>query len=244
MKYSVCIPMYNETSIIAETAKTLSAYMESHFDDYEIIFSDDGSHDGSRDVVEALGLKNVRTIGYTPNAGKGKAVREAILTAEGDLILFTDADLAFGTDIIEGIFNKMEQNPDADMLIGSRAIHPEGYAGYTALRKLTSKVYLGVVKLFGGLKVSDSQCGCKAFRKTAGKEVFSNCFIDGFAFDLEVILRMQNRCANILEFPIKIVNHRESKVNVLRDTMRMLKDLRRIKKQLKKESIKNEKSLS
>ncbi len=240
MKYSVCIPMYNEISIIAKTAKTLSDYMEGRFEDYEILFSDDGSKDGCKEAVEALGLKNVRAIGYEANAGKGKAVREAVLHAEGDIILFTDADLAFGTDVIEGIFKEMEQNPDADMLIGSRAIHPEGYEGYTAIRKLTSKVYLGMLKLFGGLKVSDSQCGCKAFRAKAGKEVFSRCIIDGFAFDLEVILRMQNRKSRILEYPIKIVNHRESKVNIFRDTIRMLKDLRRIKKQLKKESKENE----
>lgn len=236
MKYTLCIPMYNESTIITETAKTVAGYMESHFQDYEIIFSDDGSTDDSVAAIESLQLKNVRVIGYPENAGKGKAVRNAVLQANGEIILFTDADLAFGTDIIQGIFETMEQNPASELLIGSRAIHPEGYEGYTFIRKLTSRVYLGVLKLFGGLKVSDSQCGCKAFRAAAAKEVFSRCIIDGFAFDLEVILRMQKRGCPILEYPIKIINHRESKVHIVRDTLRMLGDLLRIKKQLKKES--------
>ena len=100
MKFSLCIPMYNETSIIEATARTLSDYMQANFDDYEIIFSDDGSRDGSAELVRSLGLPNVRVVGYEQNRGKGCAVRTGILAATGDIVMFTDADLAYGTDVI------------------------------------------------------------------------------------------------------------------------------------------------
>ena len=68
---SICIPMYNESSIIAETAKALYAYMSENFgDDFEIIFSDDGSSDESVNIVKALDLPNVNVIGYEKNQGK------------------------------------------------------------------------------------------------------------------------------------------------------------------------------
>ncbi len=236
MKYSLCIPMYNESSIIAQTAETLSSYMENNFTNYEIIFSDDGSLDNSKDIVASLELPHVRIVSYEKNAGKGKAVRNAILNAQGEIVMFTDADLAFGTAVIKDVFEAMEKDPDAKMLVGSRAIHPAGYAGYTFIRKLASKTYLKVLKVFGGLKVSDSQCGCKAFRFPEGKEIFSQCLINGFAFDFEVILRMDQKKYKIIEHPVNIVNHRESKVNIIKDTFKMLKDIMRIKKQLRKES--------
>ena len=120
MKISVCIPMYNENRIIAETAKVLSGYMASHFDDYEILFCDDGSHDGCGDTVRSLQLPFVRVVGYAENRGKGCAVRTAMLEADGDIRIFSDADLAYGTDVIEKIVETFGRNPGADMVIGSR----------------------------------------------------------------------------------------------------------------------------
>ena len=102
MKISVCIPMYNESRIIEQSAKDLSRYMQECFDDYEILFCDDGSRDGCAELVRALALPNVRVIGYSDNRGKGSAVREAMLEATGEIRLFTDADLAYGTDLIVG----------------------------------------------------------------------------------------------------------------------------------------------
>ena len=82
MKFSLCIPMYNESSIIEDTARQLSAYMQENFDDYEIIFSNDGSKDGCDKLVEQLHLPCVRVVGYEQNRGKGYAVRTAMLAAK------------------------------------------------------------------------------------------------------------------------------------------------------------------
>lgn len=237
MKISLCIPMYNESSIIAQTAKALHEYMSATFDDYEIIFSDDGSKDNSAEIVRKLDLPCVRVVGYETNMGKGYAVRTAMLAAEGDVVMFTDADLAYGTDVIKQTYDIFAKDNSIDMVIGSRPLHKDGYEGYTAIRKLASKVYIKVLSVVGGFKLSDSQCGCKAFSGKAAKEIFSRCEVNRFAFDFECILWAVKFNMKIVEMPVKIINHRESKVNVLRDSVKMLRDILKMKKRIKKANI-------
>ncbi|MBQ2735083.1 MAG: glycosyltransferase [Clostridia bacterium] len=237
MKISVCIPMYNENRVIAHTAKTLSEYMESHFEDYEIVFCSDGSRDGCDETVRSLHLPHVRVIAYPDNQGKGCAVRTAMLAAEGDVRMFTDADLAYGTDVIEKVAKAFAENPEADLVIGSRNLKKDGYEGYTLLRKIASKVYIRVLCIAGGFRLSDSQCGCKAFSAKAATRIFPRCEVNGFAFDFEAILWAVKYNFKIVEIPVRVINHGESKVHVVRDTVRMLRDLRKMKKRIKKASI-------
>ena len=126
---------------------------------------------------------------------------------------------------------------NADVVIGSRNIDNEGYSEYTFIRKIMSKTYIKIICIFGGFKLSDSQCGCKGFTKDAAKKIFSNCEIDGFAFDLEALLLATKMKMKIAEVPVKIINHRESKINIVKDTFKMLSDLRKIKKRVKKLDI-------
>lgn len=236
-KISLCIPMYNESSIIADTANTLHTYMSSTFANYEILFSNDGSKDGCDKIVEDMNLPNVRVVGYPVNQGKGCAVRTALLAAEGDIVMFTDADLAYGCDVIKQVYNAFMDNPDADMVIGSRNLNKDGYEGYTLIRKIMSKTYIKVLCLAGGFKLSDSQCGCKAFTGKTVREIFPRCEVNGFAFDFEAILWATKMKKKIVESPVKIINHRESKVNIVKDTFKMLRDLRKMKKRIKKAEI-------
>ncbi len=237
MKFSLCIPMYNEASIIKDTANTLHKYMSANFEDYEILFSNDGSKDDCGKIVEEMNLPNVRVVGYEQNMGKGYAVRTAMLAAEGDVIMFTDADLAYGTDVIKQVYDTFAANPDAQMVIGSRNLHKDGYEGYTFIRKIASKAYIKVLSIVGGFKLSDSQCGCKAFRGDAAKKIFSRCEVNRFAFDFECILWAVKFGMKIVEMPVKIINHRESKVNVLRDSFKMVRDILKMKKRIKKAKI-------
>ena len=235
MKISLIIPMYNESKIIKDTANTLHEYMSANFSDYEILFSNDGSKDDCAEKCAALNLPNVRVVGYEVNRGKGCAVREGVMQADGDIIMFTDADLAYGTEVIKRAYDILK-DADANMLIGSRNLSEDGYEGYTLMRKIMSKIYIKVLCIAGGFKLSDSQCGCKAYKGEAVKKIFERCKVDGFAFDFESILWAQKFGYKIVEMPVKIVNHRESKVNAIRDTFKMLGDLRKMKKRIKKES--------
>ena len=234
MKVSLCIPMYNESSIINDTLKTVSDYMEATFDDYEVLFSDDGSTDNCRKAVEEFPNERIRAVGYEKNQGKGAAIRHGVLNATGDVIIFTDCDLAYGLDVVKSAVEMFENHADADVVIGSRNLSGDGYAGYTPLRKIASKTYIKCLALAAGFKLTDSQCGFKSFRRETAHKIFSTCEVNGFAFDFEVLIKANNMGAKIYEMPVKIINHRESKVNVFRDSIKMLRDVKEIKKRNKR----------
>ena len=233
MKISVVIPVYNEEKKIASTAETLDLYMKEKFEEYEIVFSNDGSTDSTLRIARALEEKypSVKVVSYDVNKGKGGAVRNGMLSATGDIAIFTDCDLAYGTDVIyEAV--KLFESSGADIVIGSRNLHPDSYAGYNALRKLMSKVYLKVISIASGFKHSDSQCGFKGFRKGPAQAIFSECTINSFAFDLEALIKAEKKGCSVAELPVKIINHdkTESKVRPVRDTIKMLGDIRKIRK--------------
>jgi len=235
MKISVCIPMYNEAQIAADTARTVWKAMDGlrrlHGWDFEVIFADDGSRDDCAARVECAaredGLDGVRVVGYGENRGKGAAVREAVLASDGDIVFYTDCDLAYGTDVIGEAAALYAEEIDA--VIGSRRLTEDGYEGYTPLRRLASKVYIRILCTVGGFRLSDSQCGFKSFRGDAARKIFARCETNGFAFDFEVLMLASRLGLNIREMPVRIINHRESKVHVLRDSFRMLRDLTKIK---------------
>lgn len=235
MKISLCIPMYNESQIIESTLAAVSGYMSRTFDDYEVIFCDDGSVDDCRAKVEAFGNEHVRAVGYEKNRGKGAAVRHAVMNATGDIIIFTDCDLAYGLDVVGKAVGEFSRKTDADIVVGSRNLVKDGYEGYTLFRKMASKAYIKCLAFSVGFNLTDSQCGFKAFKRDTAHEIFEKSTTDGFAFDIEVLLRAKKLGKKIAEMPVKIVNHRESKVHVLSDSIKMLGQVRRIKKQLRAE---------
>ena len=233
MKLTIVIPMYNEEKIAAGTARQVEAFLAENFHDSEAVFVNDGSTDGTEAAfLSALPqCPHLRLAGYEKNRGKGCAVRTGMLEGKGDIILFTDCDLAYGLDIIKEF---TEKNASCDVCIGSRALHPEGYAGYSFLRKLMSRMYLLVVRLAAGFSWSDSQSGIKSFTNAAAKRIFGDprCLTDGFAFDLEALMLADSFGMSVTEIPVKIINHRESHINPVKDTLRMLRQLREIKKRV------------
>lgn len=234
---SVVIPMYNEESIAEESMRTLCSAMDKMFKDgYEVVVSDDGSTDRTAETVRGLAgeLPHLRLTSYPDNRGKGSAVREGILATVGDVVLYTDCDLAYGTDMIGTMEAKLRAD-GSDAVLGSRNLSADGYAGYTFLRRLASKIYIKVLCIAAGFRHSDSQCGIKCFRGDVAREVFSKCQINSFAFDLEALMVAEHFGYRVTEQAVTIINHREStsKVHLVKDTLKMLRDIRGIKKRLK-----------
>lgn len=238
MKISVCIPMYNEIQTVSSSADTLYREMSAISDeigcDFEIIFSDDGSSDGCVDKLKEFSKdhENVILISSPVNSGKGAAVKKAVLASTGDIIIYTDCDLAYGTKIISHTLNMFDQN--TDFILGSRNLKDDGYEGYSFKRKLASKIYIKIVRMISGHKYSDYQCGYKAIRGNFAREIFMECMSDGFAFDFEIIMLAEKYGLSIKEIPVKVINHKKSTVNLMKNSLRMIHDLFKIKSRINK----------
>ena len=231
MDISLVIPAYNESGIIMDTIQTVSARLAELTAEYEVLIVDDGSTDGMARLVEHCGDPRVRLEGYASNRGKGCAVRTGMLAAQGDLILCTDADLAYGVDVFAGLLERLRTG-EADLVIGSRRIGGEGYKNYPPLRILMSKCFGLLSHMISGLPY-DTQCGIKAYRRQAARAIFSRCTTDGFSFDFEVLMRADKLGLKVEQFPVSVINFRESKVNVVRDSARMFRDVFRIRKKVR-----------
>lgn len=235
---SVVIPMYNERKIIEETLMRLTSYLDAEFPgDYELVFSDDGSQDGCDAYIAEKEKETAGRVRLCPgkvNHGKGSAVRKGILAAKGDIIVFTDCDLAYGTAYIGDMIRLMQQDEKTDVLVGSRAIHPDGYAGYSAFRRFLSRGYMKFLSVIGGFRGSDSQTGLKGFRAPAAKRIFSLSETDRFAFDLEVLMIAERLGYTVKEMPVKVINNRPSSMSFLKECLRMLRDVMKIRKRVRK----------
>lgn len=236
MRLTVVIPMYNEEARIKESLTILHSALSSALpqEEFEIIAANDGSTDGTADIVRALTqtLPRLRLADLEQNKGKGGAVKAGMLLAKGDFVLFTDSDLAYGTDHILSFLAAFEEGK-GQAVLGSRALCPAGYAGYTPLRRILSKGYLTLIKLVAGFSFTDSQCGIKGFENRLAKRLFAPLETYGFAFDLEILLRLKEEGVPVLQMPVAVINHGSSTVHPARDALRMLRDLLRIKKAAK-----------
>jgi dolichyl-phosphate beta-glucosyltransferase len=234
MKVSLVIPAYNESGIILDTLRTVSVKLAELADDYEVVLVDDGSTDNMTELVLNSLDPHVRLERYSPNRGKGRAVRTGMLTARGDIILYTDADLAYGVDVFGIILDRFASS-GADLVIGSRRLDEGGYQNYPPLRVLMSKCFSLLSRKISGLTY-DTQCGIKAYRRAAARQIFSECITDGFSFDFEALMRADRLGLKVEEIPVSVVNFRESKINVIRDSLRMFRDVFRIRRAVRKDS--------
>ena len=233
--------MYNELAKVSDTAVCLTSEMESYCeksgDTYEVIFSDDGSTDGCASAIptsEVLSLRhgNIVIVRSNVNRGKGAAVRLAVSESSGEIVMYTDCDLAYGTKVILEAFEIMKHST-THMLAGSRALHKDGYGEYSLLRRIASKVYLKLLSFITGISVTDSQCGFKLFQGDFARKIFPMCETDGWAFDLELFLLAKGENATVSEMPVAIVKHDDSHINVITDSVKMLREVFRIKKRAK-----------
>ncbi|MGI6205892.1 MAG: glycosyltransferase [Anaerovoracaceae bacterium] len=232
MKISLVIPVYNEEKIIADTLARCCSELEEHYGSgYEIIVVNDGSSDRSADIVKELAYPRVRMISYKKNRGKGYAVRRGVLVSSGDVICYTDADLAYGTEIISIMADALA-SCGADLMIGSRLESSDGYGNYPPLRKAASKIYSHLVKRYSGIRY-DTQCGIKCFRREVGRLLFALVRTENYAFDTEVIMLAEKMKFKVEEYPVKMIKHGDSHVNLVKDSAVMFKDMIKINKSIK-----------
>ena len=223
---SVIIPAYNEISRIIPTIASIASHLAESDYSFEIIVSDDGSTDGTGDACRALGLRNLIVIGDGVNRGKGAAVNAGVRAANGEWVLFTDADLSTP---IEELDELLGQRGDAEVVIGSRAAEGADEQSKSRLRAALSGVSRRVVASILGLNIADSQCGFKLFSKSAATELFGRQRTSGFGFDAEILFLAARLGYEVVEVPVRWIDAPGSTVDPLRAPFEFLRDLMKVR---------------
>jgi dolichyl-phosphate beta-glucosyltransferase len=228
MIFSLVIPAYNEANRIAPSIAWIAKYLRSRSETWEVIVVDDGSRDGTasaaREAAKASDLP-LRVIELPVNRGKGAAVRAGVLESRGEWILISDADLS--TPIEE--WEKLRES-GAPIAIGSRALDETLIRRKQPwYRRTMGKTFNLFVRLFSIRGIRDTQCGFKWFEGNLARDLFSRATIDRFAYDVEILSMARRRGVEIAEVPVVWINSPQSKVAVVIDSIRMLRDLARIR---------------
>jgi glycosyltransferase involved in cell wall biosynthesis len=230
---SIVIPAYNEERRIGKTLSETFAYLDSLNFESEVLVVDDGSTDRTvNEVIEWMQIAkgSLRLIRNPGNRGKGYSVRNGMMKARGEIILFYDADMAVPTTEIVKVIRPISEG-QFDVVFGSRYIDG-GLIGapQSMLRRAVSRVGNLIMRWVTGLDYRDMQCGFKAFRASVAKSIFRNQVIDGYGFDPEVLFIATKRGWRLLETPV-ICNHVEgSKVNILTTPVEVLREVLTIRR--------------
>jgi dolichyl-phosphate beta-glucosyltransferase len=223
---SIVIPAFNEEARLGATLEAYLSYCRETGRRAELIVVDDGSLDRTSSVVNSFAADHpeVRLIRLAENQGKGQAVRSGVVNARGKLILFADADAATPLAEIESLEAALRAG--ADVAIGSRALGDESVRIKARLhRRVIGRVFHRLVELLAVHGVKDTQCGFKLFRGPVAHDLFSRMRIRGFSFDVEVLMMAQRGGYRIAEVPVNWTHQPGSKVNLVTDSARMLRDL-------------------
>jgi dolichyl-phosphate beta-glucosyltransferase len=227
---SIVIPAYNERLRLPATVLETIRWCHVQEVRYEIIIVDDGSTDDTLSLGQLLEQhdRNLRTLAC-PHKGKGAAVRMGMLNARGRFVLFMDADGATPLSEIPRLLMALESGHQ--IAIGSRVPQDPGDVTIeTSLhRKIIGRVFALFVNVLAVSGIGDTQCGFKMFRREVIKPLFSRQRLDGFAFDVELLYIARQLHMSIAEIPVNWRNQAGSKVRLVADSAKMLRDLSRIR---------------
>ena len=231
MSLTLVLPAFNEAERIGPALDELFGYLRRRSDQardgapgaaalpdqIEVLVVDDGSTDETADLVEARpeaagSIPGVRLhVQRVPHGGKGAAVRAGMLAATGDLVVFTDADLATPPDQVPLLVAALA---DHDVALGSR-IQPDGSdmrATQPAYRRLLGKVFHLLASIWVVGPVQDTQCGFKGFRRDAAQDLFARQRVTSIVFDVELIYLARRRGYSMAVVPIRWYDKRGSRM--------------------------------
>ena len=229
--YSIVVPAYNEAERIGASLHHVLDYIsESHWS-AEIIVVNDGSSDNTAAVVQEYSRRNpiIRILENPGNRGKGYSVRNGMMNASGQILLFTDADLSSPIEEAEKLFAVIESG-GADVAIGSRYLQRELQTRKQPLhRRVMGRAFNLALKTILGLSYVDTQCGFKAFSRKAVTTIFPNMKIERWGFDPEILFLARRYGLRVAEVPVSWAHDHRSKINPFRDGTRMLGELLRVR---------------
>jgi glycosyltransferase involved in cell wall biosynthesis len=227
IQLSVVIPAYNEASRLPATLERVLAYLDQQSLRFEVLAVDDGSSDGTAEQVETLVAADQRLrLLREPHRGKGAAVKAGALAARGAVVLFCDADLCHPVEDLTRLPGYLDL---AEVAIASREGKGAERLDEPTYRHLMGRCFNLLVRLLAVRGIQDTQCGLKCFTRAAAHELFPRQTIDGFGFDVEILYLARRRRFRIVEVPITWRSVPSSRVDPIRDTLRMVTDVLRVR---------------
>jgi len=225
-RLSIVIPAHNEERRLPRTLPRIASYLRARSLTAEVIVVSDHSTDGTIACARSFAphFQCLHVIETTPDHyGKGGAVRTGVLAAKGEIVLFTDADLSAPIEEADKLFAALETH---EVAIGSRAVNRKLIEVHQSRRReLAGIAFNQAVQFITGLRIVDTQCGFKAFRRAPGRIAFEQQRTVGFGFDPEVLFLAKRHGLRIAEVPVRWSHDPDTKVRVLRDGLRMGLDL-------------------
>lgn len=229
---SVVVPAYKEENRLHKIVEAIKKYEKAHDFSVEIIIVVDGSPDNTADVAKAYSqdIGGLRVIDRKENKGKGYSVKEGVLEARGNYILFADADNSTPLHQVDKLLKFAEQ---FEVVIGSRYAAEGKFARPQPLyRILGSRLMNLVIQLFATRGIKDTQCGFKLFQKKAAEEIFKRQTFDRFSFDIEVLAIARKLGYKIKEVGITWYDDPHSTVDPIKDGIRMIRDSWQVRKNI------------
>ena len=225
-KYSIVVPAYNERARILATLEAVIAAVRAQQWSVEVIVVNDGSTDETASLVKnfALTAPEVRLMENPGNRGKGYSVRSGLLHAQGEIVMFTDADLSAPIDEAQRLFDAIHAG--ADIAIGSRWLATSRQTHRQPLyRQFFGRCFNMLTRAVMRLPYADTQCGFKAFTRNAAQTVFQLQTIERWGFDPEILFIARKRGFRVQEVPVSWAHDARSRISYLRDGLQMLKEL-------------------
>jgi len=234
---SIIIPTFNEANRLPDSIERLyTQYLDTALHTYEVIIADDGSTDGTAEVVDTLAAvyHNLRVI-RLDHRGKGHAVKKGMLAACGRWRMMADADFSMPPYEIKRLVPRPGSPSAPDILITSRETLNISVRR-SPLRWLAGRVFNFLVTRITGINIPDTQCGFKVFSDRAARDLFAASLVDGFAFDVEIImLAHESGRYSLGGMGVDWVQDPDSRVNLIPDSIKMLKDVAEIAQRLRRE---------
>jgi dolichyl-phosphate beta-glucosyltransferase len=221
-QYGIIIPAYNESARLARTLDRVLEYVKSQGWAAEIIVVDDGSKDETAAIAEVYSRSHpgLRLLNNPGNRGKGYSVRNGMLHATADFLLFTDADLSSPIEEAGKLFTALRSG--ADIAIGSRWLQPElQVQRQSRLRQIYGRIFNLMLKIVLGLNFKDTQCGFKAFTRNAAQTVFPMQKVERWGFDPELLFLARRAGLKVKEVPVAWSHDEGTRIHPLRDGMHM-----------------------
>lgn len=223
-RISLVIPVFNHARKISYSIEKIKQAVELSLSNYELIIVNDGSTDNTLTILKDIAKtddEHVRVISYTPNRGKGYAVRQGVLHSQGDAVVLLDGDLDISPDLIK---DYVERLSTSDLVIASKK-HPESNVRIPRSRAFLSRAFNLLIKVTIGIAQTDTQAGFKVGKGDIMRKIFRNVTVNRYAFDVEFFAIASILHLKVQEMPVIMKIDRKFKI---KEIVNMFVDVTRI----------------